>query len=439
MVELALPPDTNVLDDQVETTIGPSVPRRTAIVAIAVSVAAFVVFFLSPVRMETDSYWVVFTARSLVAHGDVNLDEYHEIVEHGTGFQVERYQGHTYYEASLATSLAAVPFVAVASLLDGRGLDHRLAEGHALPLDGVIAAVIAALATALMFVVLSGLTTRRWIALLSTAAFAFGTQVWSTASRTTWMHTPSLLCLAVALLLAQRVARNGKGVLALGAVLGLAYFVRPTNVVPLVIFGIWIAFHGRHALLRYASGAGSVFATFFVVNYAFYGRALQPYFRGSRLGLSPKIVEALVGNLVSPSRGLFVFVPVALVAGYGFIVKRRDGDLRSLDLAVAASAVGYWLVVSTVPEWWAGWAYGPRWLTDIAPFVVWFLPPVLARIVDHRRVLLGAAVATALVLSIAIQARGSLAPSSVEWNWHPTDIGFDQARLWDWSDPQFLR
>ena len=248
MVELALPPDTNLPDDEVATTRRRSVPTRTATVAIAVSVVAFVVFFLSPVRMETDSYWVVFTARSLVAHGDVNLDEYHEIVEHGTGFQVERYQGHTYYEASLATSLAAVPFVAVASLLDGQGLDHRLAEGHALPLDGVIAAVIAALATALMFLVLTGLTTRRWIALLSTAAFAFGTQVWSTASRTTWMHTPSLLCLAVALLLAQRVARNGKGVLALGAVLGLAYFVRPTNVVPLVIFGIWIAFHGRHAL-----------------------------------------------------------------------------------------------------------------------------------------------------------------------------------------------
>jgi hypothetical protein len=439
MVEIALPSSNQLPDPDVAAISGRSVRRHTAILAIAVSTVAFVVFFASPVRMETDSYWVVFTARSLVAHGDVDLDEYHAIIEHGTGFQLERFHGHTYYEVPLATSLVAVPFVAVASLLDGPGLDHRLAEGHALPLDGLIAAVIAALATGLMFFVLSGLTTRRWIALLSTAAFAFGTQVWSTASRTTWMHTPSLLCLAGALIIAQRVARTGQGELALGAVLGLAYFVRPTNVIPLVVFGIWIAFRGRHSLLRYASGAGGVVAAFFVTNYALYGRALQPYFLGSRLHVSTKIVEALAGNLVSPSRGLFVFVPVTLVAGYGFIVKRRDGDLRSLDLAVAASAVGYWIVVSTIPEWWAGWAYGPRWLTDIAPFVVWFLPPVLARIVDRRRVLLGAVVATALVLSIAIQARGSLAPSSVEWNWHPTDIGFDQARLWDWSDPQFLR
>jgi hypothetical protein len=427
----------------IRATTGPEatggVPTHTAVVAVVVAVVSFVVFSMSPVRLETDSFWVVFTARSLVAHGDVDLDEYHEIVDHGTGFQVERYEGHTYYEAPLATSLVAVPFVAVASLLDGPGLDRRLVEGHAQPLDGVIAAVVAALTTALMFLVLSRLTTRWWIALLSTVAFAFGTQVWSTASRVTWMHTPSLLCLAAALLVAQRTSRTGRGVVALGAILGLAYFVRPTNVVPLLVFGIWIAFRGRHALLRYASGAGAVFVAFFLLNLALYGRPLQPYFRGSRLTLSPRLVEALAGNLVSPSRGLFVFVPIALVAVYGFLLKRRDGTLGALDLAVAASAVGYWLVVSMFPSWWGGWAFGPRFLTDIAPFLAWFLPPVFARIAQHRRIALGVVVATLLVLSIAIQARGSLAESTIEWNWHPTDIGSDRARVWDWSDPQFLR
>ena len=113
--------------------------------------------------------------------------------------------------------------------------------------------------------------------------------------------------------------------------------------------------------------------------------------------------------------------------------------LSSLDVAVAASAVGYWLLVSTFPSWWAGWAYGPRFLTDIAPMLIWFLPPVFASIADRRRVVLGVVVVVVIALSVSVQARGALEQSTVAWNWNPTDVGTDRARLWDWNDPQFLR
>jgi hypothetical protein len=48
-------------------------------------------------------------------------------------------------------------------------------------------------------------------------------------------------------------------------------------------------------------------------------------------------------------------------------------------------------------------------------------------------------VAVSIALSVTIQARGALDQSTVTWNWKPTDIGLDRARLWDWTDPQFLR
>ena len=412
---------------------------RTAAWALTVMILAFAVYLASPVRLETDSFWVVYTARSLVAHQDADLDEYHQIIRRGTGFQVESHNGHSYYEAPLATSLAAVPFVAVASMFEGDALDHRLADGHAQPLDGIIAAALAAVTTGVMFLVLNRLTRRRWIALVCTGTFALGTQVWSTASRTMWMHGPSLLCLALALLLALRVRRAGEWCAALGATLALAYFVRPTNVVPLLVIGAWMCWNGRRQALRFASGAASVVAVFAVLNVVLYGRLLQPYFRASRIGVSATTVEALLGNLVSPARGLFVFVPVSLVCGYGFLLKRQAGTLSSLDLAVAASAVGYWLLVSTFPSWWAGWSYGPRFLTDIAPMLIWFLPPVLESIADRRRVALAALVVAVLAFSVAVQARGALDQSTAEWNWKPTDVGIDRARLWDWTDPQFLR
>lgn len=227
--------------------------------------------------METDSFWVVYTARSLVAHQDADLDEYHQIIRRGAGFQAESRDGHSYYEAPIATSLAAVPFVAVASMFDGDALDHQLAEGHAQPLDGIIAAALAAITAGVMFLVLVRLTRRRWIALVCTGTFALGTQVWSTASRTMWMHGPSLLCLALALLLALRVRRSGEWCAALGAT--LAYFVRPTNVVPLLVIGVWTCWHGRRQALRFASGVASVAGVFAVLDLPLYGRLLQPYFR----------------------------------------------------------------------------------------------------------------------------------------------------------------
>ena len=36
------------------------------------------------------------------------------------------------------------------------------------------------------------------------------------------------------------------------------------------------------------------------------------------------------------------------------------------------------------------------------------------------------------------EPHGAIDQSSAEWNWKPTDVGIDRARLWDWSDPQFL-
>ena len=70
------------------------------------------------------------TARSLLRDGDVHLDENEEIIRLDRGFQIERRDGHAFYEVPLGTSLTALPTVAVASLLDGDELDVRLASGN---------------------------------------------------------------------------------------------------------------------------------------------------------------------------------------------------------------------------------------------------------------------------------------------------------------------
>jgi hypothetical protein len=179
-----------------------------------------------------------------------------------------------------------------------------------------------------------------------------------------------------------------------------------------------------------------VAASFVVLNELLFGMVLQPYFRASRLALTPTVFQALAANLVSPSRGILVFVPVSILAVVGFRVRAKGGTLTSLDGCVAATIVCYWIGVSCFPDWTGGWSYGPRFLADVAPLVVWFLPAAFEAAARRRNTVLVCLAALLVVLSVAIQARGAFEQSTATWNWSPRYL--DPARIWDWSDPQFL-
>ena len=234
--------------------------------------------------------------------------------------------------------------------------------------------------------------------------FAFGTQAWGIASRTMWMQTPSILCLALALLHALRIAESPRWSFALGAVLALGYFVRPTNAVLFVVFAIWMLVVHHAMLARFAVGAAVVVSAFAVANVVLYGQLLQPYFRASRLDVTSTAIQALLGNLVSPSRGIFVFVPVTILAALGFRLRAKRGTLTSLDVAVVATLVGHWISVSCFWNWTGGWSYGPRFMADVVPLMMWFFPPILEALALSRNALLIGLATLVIALSVGIQA-----------------------------------
>jgi hypothetical protein len=342
--------------------------------AVLVAVCAFAVYWASPVRLETDSYYTVFTAHTLLRHGTVDLRDYRAITDRRPGFQIEAVGDARYYRAPLVATLTTVPVVAVVELFDGHALADSLRHGHVQPYDGIVAAVITAATVALVFLVARRRSPRRWVAISTAAAFAFGTQAYSTASRTTWMHGPSLLLLAFALYCAARIHESARWWYGVGAALALAYFARPSNAVVLAAFALWALTRGRRPIERLATGAIAVAAAVVALNLASFGVLLQPYFQANRLALSSTTAVALLGNLVSPSRGELVYVPLTLVAVWGVVLTWRRGR-DAVDVAVFAAAVGSWVVASMFPHWWGGWGYGPRLLTDAAPFVAWFLVP----------------------------------------------------------------
>jgi hypothetical protein len=81
--------------------------------------------------------------------------------------------------------------------------------------------------------------------------------------------------------------------------------------------------------------------------------------------------------------------------------------------------------------WQDGWAFGPRYLTDISPLLALFLAPAWKA--ARSNTFAKTSFLTCAAASIAIHSMGVFLPNA----WRP-DLGSDIDRLWDWSDGQLV-
>jgi hypothetical protein len=145
-------------------------------------------------------------------------------------------------------------------------------------------------------------------------------------------------------------------------------------------------------------------------------------------------LERLVGLLLSPSRGLFIYSPVLVLAVPR--LWRPDPEApRWLAYAVIGVA-GYLVLLSAYVPWWGGYCYGPRYLTDLLPILVLCAAATMRRLwaSSPTRVLLVALT----VWGVVVQAIGVYADDEA-WNSEPTPVDIAPSRLWDWNDPQIVR
>jgi hypothetical protein len=130
--------------------------------------------------------------------------------------------------------------------------------------------------------------------------------------------------------------------------------------------------------IRIALFASPVSAAFLIqrwidgIRYAGLGRFASAAAFASQLDewfrFSPyPLLEALVGQLVSPGRGLLLFFPLAWLAVRGLWVEpcQRVGA-GSLWMGIIVVLVGLY---SSFKIWWGGVCWGPRFLVPVAPLV----------------------------------------------------------------------
>jgi len=125
---------------------------------------------------------------------------------------------------------------------------------------------------------------------------------------------------------------------------------------------------------------------------------------------------------------LLVYSPILVFAFSGFVLALGDPEERALHTAYGTIIVASSIAMSFVPAWWAGHSFGPRYMTDVVPFLAYFVAfnfePVIA--CPQRRALL-LCIASLMAISLLIHMQGALRTAPLLWNTSPENI--DRVRL----------
>ena len=416
--------------------------NRAGVVALHVAVIAGV-YFLCPVATSGDSRWTVPTALSIIHRGSSAIDA----APGESGVEIAP-NGSTYARYPVWVAVIAVPIVAaiegsawvLGHLFHPHPSSPTLQKFFAGDMAGAYTLVEVLAASSLMAAAagIQLLTALEFVALPLASAltflFAFATPVWSTASRAMWNHTPALLMLSVAIYLLILARRREECAGYASIPLSIAFMMRPTMAIAAVSFAGYVAVYYRPQLVRFAVFATGLAAIFFSYNLRARGQLFQPYFVDPGAWPEATVASRFGLQLVSPSRGLFIFCPLALFSCLGmWLAWRRRWLFPLAPWLIFVFAAQVFLVAR---YFWPGVCYGPRYFTEMIPILTLFLIPVLQT--PASRAWRGAFVLAA-AWGIFVQARGATDFAVHRWNGEPTHIDQDRARAWDWRDPQFLR
>jgi hypothetical protein len=228
--------------------------------------------------------------------------------------------------------------------------------------------------------------TGAWIGLL----YGVTTFAWPYAK--TLYNEPSTACALIGAVywsIRYRQTQQPRAGFLAGACFGLAILFRTTSVlyVPLAILYWWpsswrqIRAMTVHWLWPSVGIASGVIIT---LAYNLY-RFGNPFETGYEPGFGRAPWEALLGYILSPSRSLFLFAPVLLLALPGAVYLWRARTFARETLYLIGLAV---IPIAIYSTWWAwdgGASLGPRFLLPSVPVAILLVAPLIGRPSQHGR------------------------------------------------------
>jgi hypothetical protein len=298
------------------------------------------------------------------------------------------------------------------------------------------AAAITTLAALALLAVLRKLGLGR-VAWLAATAAALGSSLWSTASQSLWQHGPAALMLMWLILLLWPENPSRWRFFAAGVTAAMLVCCRPIDLAFAVVTAFWVTIRHPRGLIWFLLPAAAIGLALIGYNRAYLGAAAGYYSTFDAATFGTPWYEGLQGTLLSPSRGLFVFTPWALVVfaylPFAVFQLRRATLLPWLLATLGAHA----LLISTFSAWWAGLCFGPRYWTEVIPLLAVVLGMVLHWAKTRCKPVFVLSLAL-IAISIGVQILGAFVyPSS--WQDVAPDFDGTTHRLWDWSDNELTR
>lgn len=359
-----------------------------------------------------------------------------------------RVNGHWVSNLPVATPVALVPLYLVPGWWlaghpcgDVTGAAVRAALVNIM--EKLSASLIAALSVSVLYLALLRVASPS-LSLTFSAIYGLASSTWSIDSQALWQH--GLSELAFALLLWTLLGENHgrRGALEAGFCAALAAASRPADAVVGLGLLLYFLIHDRDNLPAFMAPLLAVGSLVVSYNVHFFGGVLGGYhnaciaFGLRRTGdaFQGSLLRGLVGFTLSPARGWLVFMPWTVFSVWGAARAWKEGSpkwIRYLSLSMAALL----LVHARFNYWWGGWSYGPRYLSELMPFVIFFLLPVVQSL--QRSHWLRTSFALAVFWAFALQTVGAFYYPNGRWDSIPANVDTSPQRLWDWADTPFAR
>ncbi|HEY0099260.1 MAG TPA: hypothetical protein VGB76_09955, partial [Pyrinomonadaceae bacterium] len=339
-------------------------------------------FLAFPLPHLADSKYSTLLSESLIHRRSFTLDAYkipdlvpaqtYNSASNTTVYQIEFSGGHFYHMFPPGSPVLSVPYVALFNLfgITASNPDGSYNNKNEKIIQASLASLLMGALTVIFFYTSRQLLPPAWSALIALGG-SLGTQVWSTASRVLWSDTWGIFLLGyvVLLLVSDATGRRPLRPVWFATLLSWMYFVRPTYSIPIAAISIYVFLYRRRLFASYALTGAAWFAAFVLYSQLHFGQMLPYYYRATRLKFD-SFPTAFAGNLISPARGLFVYVPVLFFVAYLLLRFERELPLPRLAVLALGVIVAHLFVVAGFTPWWGGHSYGPRYTTGLVPWFV---------------------------------------------------------------------
>lgn len=365
----------NAVVDVRSTVASPDRKPKASFVAFLMVIVAFVVYNTNGRLVSAgDNYPARYLPFSIIKHRTLKLDPIADVVAQGETHPhwCINKNGHTYSFYPITAPVLVTPlYIPAVAYLEWKGWTEPRLDQVARLMEKLISALIASLSVGLMYLLLVRRTNCRW-PLLLTIAYGFGTNTWMISGQALWQHGLAELLIVVALYLVLG-DRSRKRALMLGFCLALVAAIRPPDVLLAAPIGIFaLRWAGRDVWFLLVSSAIPL-GLLCMYNLKVANHIAGGYTTYHGLdAISYSLPVGLAGLLFSPARGLFVFSPFLLFLPWLLPSTLRDHRVRPLALLILVGIVVQ-LGLYAKLDWRAGCSWGPRWLTDMLPLLVWLM------------------------------------------------------------------